>query len=152
MEGESSEIFAEQNQSYRKATGTDQHILHSISSMPKQQHKPTSSRAKVRSVVTTDTPEKQIMWEKMLMPKKKRFLAGAKRARYASFTFESAQDHLHSLLSLNAKAIDSVTKSEQSSNEKDSSQINLDSIEVNCYLVANVTTDKHCLNNLSEKF
>ena len=55
-----------------------------------------SSRAKVRSAVITDTPEKQRMLKKMLMPKNKRSLAGAKRARYASSTSsESAQDDLH---------------------------------------------------------
>ena len=90
----------------------------------------------------TDTPEKQRMLEKMLMPKTKRSLAGAKRAKYASSTFsESEQDDLHSLLSLNAKASDSVTDSEQTSIEEDSSQINVDSIEVNCYAVEKVTTD-----------
>ena len=58
-----------------------------------------------------------------------------------STSSESEQDDLHSLLSLNAKANDSVTDSEQTSNEEDSSQINVDSIEVNCYAVEKVTTD-----------
>ena len=103
-----------------------------------------SFRAKVRSAVITDTLEKQRMLEKMLMPKMKRCLAGAKRARYASSTSsKSAQDDLHSLVSLNGKANDCVTYSEQSSNEEDSSQINVKSVEVNCYVVAKVTTDKH---------
>ena len=85
------------------------------------------------------------MLEKMLMPKKKRFLAGAKRERYAGSTSsESAQNVVHSFLSSNAKASDSVTNSKQSSNKEDSSQIKVDSIEVNCYIVAKVTTDKHC--------
>ena len=54
--------------------------------MPKQQHRPMSSRAKVRSAVIADAPEKQRMLEKMLMPKKKCSLAGAKQTRYASST------------------------------------------------------------------
>ena len=125
------------------ATETDHYILHSISPMPKQQHRPTSSRAKVRSAIIIDTAEKHKMLEKMLMPNKKRFLAGAKRARYASSTSsELAQDDQHSLLSSNAKASDSVTDSEQSSNEEDSSRINVNSVEVNCY-VAIVITKKH---------
>ena len=138
LEGESREISAEQNQTYRMATAMDHYILHSISPfipMPKQQHRPAYSRAKVRSAIITDTPEKQRMVEKILMPKKKRSLADAKRAKYASSTSsESIQDDLHSLLSSNAKASDSVTDSEQSSNEEDSSQINVNSIEVNCYV------------------
>ena len=120
--------------------------------MPKQQHKPTFSRAKIRSAVITDTLEKQRMLEKMLMTKKKRCFAGAKRARYVSFTSsESAQDHLHSLVSLIARADDCVTYSEQSSNEEDSSQINVKSIEANCYVVAKVTTDKNCFKQFVEK-
>ena len=88
------------------ATGTDYYILRTISPMSRQQHGPTSSRDKVRSTVITDTPEKQKMLEKIPMLKKKRSLAGAKRARYASSTSsESAQDDLHLLLSSNAKAI-----------------------------------------------
>ena len=44
-----------------------------------------------------------------------------------------------------------MTNSEQSSNEEDSSQINVDSIEVNCYVVAKVTTDKHCFKQFVRK-
>ena len=105
-------------------------------------------------MVITDTPEKQRMLEKMVMPKKKRCLAGAKRARYASstsYTRKSAQEDLHSLLSSNVKASDSVTDSEQSSNEEDSSWINVNSIEVNCYVVAKVTNDKHCFKQFVGK-
>ena len=81
----------------------------------------------------------------MIIPKKKRFFAGAKRARYASSTsFEWPQDNLHSLLSSNANVNDSLTDSERSSYEEDNSQINVVSIEANCYVVAKVTTDKHC--------
>ena len=115
LKGESREISAEQNQPYRMATRTDRYILHSISPMLKQQYRPTYSRVKVRSAVITDTSEKQRMLEKILMSKKKRSLAGAKRAGYASSTSsESAQDDLHSLLSTNAKASNFVTNSEQS--------------------------------------
>ena len=86
------------------------------------------------------------------MSQKKRSLAGAKQERYASYkSFELAQDDLHSLLSSNAKGSDFMTNSEQSSNEKDRNQINLDSIEVNCYVVAKVTTDKHCFEQLVGK-
>ena len=121
------------------ATGTDYYILHSISPMSKQQHRPTSSRDKIRSTVITVTPEKQRMLEKIPMLKKKRSLANAKRARYASSTSpELAQDDLHLLLNSNAKADNSVTDSEKSSNEEDSSHINVNSIDVNCYVVANV--------------
>ena len=62
-----------------------------------------------------------------------------------------AQNDLHLLLSSNGKASDSLTNSEQSLNEEDSSQIIVDSIKVNCYVVAKVTTEKHCFKQFVGK-
>ena len=117
-------------------------ILHTISPMPKQQNRPTTSRNKMRSAVITDTPEKQRLVEKNPSRPKRRRLAVAERRRTGSTSSDSAPDVKQSLSSSDEDV--SITESETSSDGENTDEVlSLNSIYLNCYVVAKVNTDRN---------